>query len=143
VSGSGDKTIRLWNAETGEMLRPPLEGHEDWVRAVALSPDGKHIVSGSDDKTIQLWDAATGEILQPLLVGHKNGVWAVAFSSDGKHIVSGSDDKTIRVWNAETGGMLQPSFEGHLRWGPGCCILTRWQAHCVRVRRQDHPIVGC
>ena len=51
VSGSRDKTIQLWDAETGEMLQPPLEGHKDEVQAVAFSPDGKCIVSG-DRKSV-------------------------------------------------------------------------------------------
>ena len=38
-----------------------LTGHSDWVRSVAYSPDGKHIVSGSKDKTVKIWDAATGQ----------------------------------------------------------------------------------
>src|SRR6266568_4013891 len=61
ASGSGDKTIRLWDAETGEQLRLPLKGHEDSVLSVAFSPDGMRIVSGSEDKTIRLWDVETGE----------------------------------------------------------------------------------
>jgi WD40 repeat protein len=89
------------------MLQPPLEGHEDWVRSVAFSPDGKHIVSESGDHTIQLWDAETGDMLQPPLEGHEGWVLSVAFSPDGKCIVSGSDDKTIRLWDAETGELLQ------------------------------------
>ena len=112
MSGSRDKTIQLWDAETGEMLQPPLEGHEGEVLAVAFSPDGKHIVSGSSDNTIRLWDAKTGEMLQPPLEGHKSWVQAVAFSPDGKHIMSGSSDDTIRLWDAETREMLQPPLEG-------------------------------
>jgi WD40 repeat protein len=60
VSGSDDKTIRLWDATTGEQIGDPLVGHTDWVRSVAFSPDGSRIVSGSDDKTIRLWNATTG-----------------------------------------------------------------------------------
>ena len=108
MSGSEDKTIQLWDAKTGKMLQPPLEGHEDGVWAIAFSPDGKHIVSESDDRTIHLLDTETGEIMQPTFKGHEGGVWAVAFSPDGKHIVSGSSDKTIQLWDAATGEMLQP-----------------------------------
>ena len=67
MSGSEDGTIQLWDAETGDVLQPPLEGHGDGVMSVAFLPDGKHIVSGSEDKTIQLWDVETGKMLQPPL----------------------------------------------------------------------------
>ena len=49
VRGSDDKTIRVWNAETGKEIIVPLKGHFDKVTSVAFSPDGKKIVSGSYD----------------------------------------------------------------------------------------------
>jgi WD40 repeat protein len=52
VSGSSDKMIHIWNAETGEAVAIPLAGHTDVVASVAFSPDSKHIISGSWDKTI-------------------------------------------------------------------------------------------
>ena len=114
VSGSSDHTIRLWDAETRELLRPPLMGHEGAVLSVVFSPDGRRILSGSRDQTIRLWDAETGVLLRPPLKGHKDAVLSVAFSPvDGKYIVSGSDDNTILIWNAETGEILQPRLNGH------------------------------
>ena len=46
VSGSGDKTVRVWDVETGECLKV-MEGHTNWVFSVAVSGDGKRVVSGS------------------------------------------------------------------------------------------------
>ena len=57
VSGSDDKTVRLWDAATGQPVGDPLTGHTDTVYSVAFSPDGTRIVSGSDDKTVRLWPA--------------------------------------------------------------------------------------
>jgi WD40 repeat protein len=113
VSGSDDRTIRCWDAATGQQLLPALEGHTAWVSSVAFSPDGKQIVSGSGDRTIRRWDAATGQQLLPVLEGYRASVNSVAFSPDGKQIVSGSDDRTIRCWDAATGQQLLPALEGH------------------------------
>ena len=54
ASGSGDKTIRLWNAHTGEH-KQTISGHTDSVWSVAYSPDGSTLASGSGDKTIRLY----------------------------------------------------------------------------------------
>ena len=54
ISGSFDKTIKIWDANTGECLET-LEGHSGSVKSVSYSPDGKNIISGSDDKTIKIW----------------------------------------------------------------------------------------
>jgi WD40 repeat protein len=101
ASGSDDKTIRIWDAETGECERV-LEGHSGWVSSVVFSHDSKRVASGSDDKTIRIWDAETGEC-ERVLEGHSGWVYSVVFSHDSKRVASGSDDKTIRIWNAETG----------------------------------------
>ncbi|KIJ58283.1 hypothetical protein HYDPIDRAFT_59527, partial [Hydnomerulius pinastri MD-312] len=100
VSGSSDKTIRIWNARTGQLVTDPLQGHTSSINSVAYSPDGQHIVSGSSDKTIRIWNARTGQLVTDPLQGHTSSIWSVAYSPDGQHIVSGSDDNTIRIWNA-------------------------------------------
>jgi WD40 repeat protein len=61
VSGSHDKTIRVWDAVTGDIVSGPFEGHTSAVNSVAFSPDGKYIVIGSDDKTIRVWDANSSD----------------------------------------------------------------------------------
>ena len=57
VSSSWDKTIRVWDVETGKTVLGPLVGHDDLVRSVAFSRDGKKIVSANDDRSVRVWDA--------------------------------------------------------------------------------------
>jgi WD40 repeat protein len=86
---------------TGELVGAPLQGHTDYVNAVAISPDGNRIVSGSDDETVRVWDMQTGEGVGAPFRGHTGPVRSVAISPDGKRIVSGSKDRTIRVWDID------------------------------------------
>jgi len=58
LTGSWDKTARLWDVATGKPLGPVL-AHEGSVYAAAFSPDGKTIVTGSDDSTARLWEVPT------------------------------------------------------------------------------------
>ena len=111
VSASHDGTIRVWDAETGEVVVGPLV--EGFVISVAFSPHGNRIVSVSDDRTIRVWDAETGEVVLGPLRGHTTPVHSVAFSPDVNCIVSGSTDNTIRVWDVETGEVVLGPLEGH------------------------------
>ena len=74
VGRSWDKTVRLWNTETGN-LDHVLVGHTDNVDVVVFSPDGNKVASGSQDDTVRVWNANTGELLRTL-VGH----WAYLIS---------------------------------------------------------------
>ena len=113
VTGSGDKTIRIWDPESGAIVGEPLTGHNEGVTSVAYSPDGRHIISGSDDSTIRTWDAETGAPVGDPLEGHIDWVRSVAYSPDGRHIISGSEDYTIRIWDADTGAPVGDPLEGH------------------------------
>ena len=113
VSGSDDKTIKIWDINTGECLKI-LEGHTDSVRSVAIIPDGQSIVSSGGDSTIKIWDISTGECLKTL-EGHTEFVRTVAITPDGQSIVSGGDDAIINIWNINTGECLK-TLEGHTGW---------------------------
>lgn len=113
ASGSEDKTVKLWDAQTG-VLKQTLTGHTGSVWAIAFSPDGKTVASGSGDKTVKLWDAQTG-VLKQTFTGHGMEVESVAFSPDGKTLASGSWDSTVRLWDAQTGALKQ-TLTGHTNW---------------------------
>ena len=110
ASGSRDRTIRLWDTNTGEH-KLTLEGHTDGVTCLSFSPDGSTLASGSWDDTIRLWDAKTGQHLQTL-EEHTDGVRSVVFSPDGSTLASGGYDNTLRLWDTET-GQHKPVLEGH------------------------------
>jgi tRNA A-37 threonylcarbamoyl transferase component Bud32 len=109
ASGSHDKTVKVWDAATGQHLLT-FKGHRGgllgYVTSVAFSPDGRRVASGSLDWTVKVWDAATG---QPLLT--LTGDW-VAFSPDGRRLASVGRDRTVKVWDAATGQPLL-SLQGH------------------------------
>ena len=90
LSGSRDRTMRLWDANSGEEIRT-FAGHQNWATAVAFSPDGKCALSASDDATIKLWDMTTGRELDEIdLSGSPDVACCVAFSPDGNSFVAGT-----------------------------------------------------
>jgi len=96
ASGSQDKTIRLWDVETGTIRRTfPAQKHN--VLCVAFSPDGKVLAASYDDKIIHLWDMQTYTVHRTL-EGHTDDVRSVVFSPDGRTLVSGSQDGTLLLW---------------------------------------------
>lgn len=110
ATAGSDKTVRIWNAETGEEM-VTFTGHTRYVTCVAFSPDGERVVSGGYDTIVRIWNADKGNRVTEL-EGHKISILSVAFSPDGKRIVSGAADKTIKVWDAETGKILA-TLTGH------------------------------
>jgi WD40 repeat protein len=113
VSGSDDKTVRIWNVLSGAVVHT-LRGHTNWVTSVAFSSDSLRIVSGSDDCTVRIWDVGSGVVLHAL-EGHMGYVLSVAFSPDGSRTVSGSGDCTVRIWDVGSGAVLH-TLKAHTNW---------------------------
>lgn len=115
ASGSGDKLVRLWDAESGRRV-VALEGHLAPVLSVAFSSDGRYLASGSGDHTVRLWDALTGAQISVLGESENtDDVTSVAFSpagSNGGFLAAGSEDGFVRIWEVETGRVYR-LLEGH------------------------------
>jgi WD40 repeat protein len=110
VSASNDKTLKVWDLETGRELRT-LSGHSHTISGVAVSEDGRRAVSASYDQTLKVWDLETGQELATLY-GHSDVVNGVAVSEDGRRAVSAGWDQTLKVWDLETGREIRTLY-GH------------------------------
>ncbi len=117
VSGSDDKTIRLWNLQTGQLLHKFL-GHTAEVYAIAISADGRRIISAGDDRTILVWNLQKKIIADRFYsysgspYSHRAGaIFSVDISPDGKTVASGSADHTIKIWNQRNGELLYKLHE--------------------------------
>lgn len=132
VSGSNDKTVRIWDPLTGVELRR-FEAHTNGVNGVAFSPNGGQVVSGNNrsdsyDDTLRLWDARTGAELRRMK-RRTSGVTTVAFSPDGGQVVSGSGDGTIRFWDTREGSEVPWGAQkaGWLRRLWNALTRARWR----------------
>jgi len=108
VSGSDDKTVKLWDVQTGGVVKT-FHGHTDWVHSVSISADYTTIASGSKDKTICLWDIQTEECHH--VIEQQNQVAHVEFSpTDPQSLISVSGNK-VWHWNIN-GHQTNPVYTG-------------------------------
>jgi WD40 repeat protein len=118
VSGSADKTVKVWNLDTGVPLH--TFEHSDWIRSVAVDPDGR-LVAGGEDGGLKVWDSKTGEPVRAV-VGHSRSALSVDVSPDGQLLVSGGSDGKIKAWDLRTGEPLN-ILSGHPE-GVGCVAVS-------------------
>ncbi|HJT79088.1 MAG TPA: PA14 domain-containing protein, partial [Gemmataceae bacterium] len=121
LTGGADRTVRLWDVQTGRELRR-FEGHTADVRDVVFSPDGKTVASAGADHDVRAWDAATGAEVC-CLRGHRGEVTSLVFTPDGRRLLSASDDGTVRLWDV-AGRKELYCFRGHTREVLGVAVTA-------------------
>ncbi|XP_060684947.1 F-box/WD repeat-containing protein 7-like [Hemiscyllium ocellatum] len=106
VSGSSDKTARVWDLFTANCLHV-LDSHTDAVTSVCIKDEV--IVTGCADSLIRIFQTETGSCLRALM-GHNSGIDHLCF--DGTQVVSASSDRTLRVWLIQD-GRCRKVLRGH------------------------------
>lgn len=109
VSGSKDKTVRLWDTITGNALQT-LSGHDSEIEDLSFAPDGRVVASASGDSMVRLWDVRTNAGIHTL----DNSSWAdsVAFSPDGTMLAVGLLNNKIKIWDGRSLSVLH-TLKGH------------------------------
>lgn len=103
-SRSGE--IKLFNAQTGELVRTLKEPHSDTVNCLAFSPDGTQLASCGADRFVKLWNVADGKFIRSF-EGHTHHVLGVSWRADGRMLVSSGADLVLKVWDTRTGDQLR------------------------------------
>ncbi|HEV7854736.1 MAG TPA: TIR domain-containing protein [Mycobacterium sp.] len=114
VEAGYNGTVRLWDTNTGQLIRAvPIGGADVVVFAVAYRPDGRRLAAAGGDGVIQRLDAGSLDKVGEPMQAHEDTVVALAYSPDGRTLASASLDETIRVWDVESGKQAADALTGH------------------------------
>ena len=153
ISASDDKTIRVWDIETGKEKRKILgqigAGAEGLIYAIALSPDKKYLAvggflgkfggEGKNVGRIRIYNYQTGE-LEKILYGHEDAINDLSFSLDGKYLISGSADKTAKIWNVKNNFRLVDTINFHSKQVYAVKIIKKRNRYFAITAGDDNKI---
>lgn len=145
VSGSRDRTLRVWDLDSQRLVRKPLSGHNGSVLCLQFddSKEEDIIISGSSDTDVIVWQFSTGQLLKRLPRAHRESVLNLKF--DKRFLVTCSKDKTIKIWSRQE---LRPGDENYplkgLQGGGKCPAyivdMTSLSVNENLALKQTHPL---
>ena len=106
ITGSFDKTLKMWDVKTGKTVRTfgGPQGHKQMVLCLALSPDGQTMISGGLDKQLKVWNVPSSSPLKTLT--NNEAINDIALTSDAKKVATAGKDGLVKIYNAEDGKEL-------------------------------------
>jgi WD40 repeat protein/predicted Ser/Thr protein kinase len=104
ASGSWDKTVRLWDADTGEICA--ILPHERELRSLDFTPDSSRLVSSGDKGLLHVWNVASGQLEKTFKGPGSMFVVAIAVSPDGAQIAAADADGRASIMDAATGAEI-------------------------------------
>jgi WD40 repeat protein len=106
VSGSADRTIRIWCLRTMQLLRQISSGSIR-ITALAISLDGQLLISGSSSGSLKFWQLSSGERVHTIRAAHDKTIHTLAITPNGQQLITGGADRTLKQWDLKTQSLLQ------------------------------------
>lgn len=111
VSGSEDKTVKIWETSGNWDCISTIEGHDDFVRVVYGLSSNNAIATGGRDPVLRIWDTKTKDCKYKFR-GHTLPIWSILEIEDDRILGTGSSDFTIKIWDMVAGRCLHTMI-GH------------------------------
>lgn len=153
VSGGGEGNVNIWNASSGEVLKPVetvKNAHSGRIANIAFHPSGSYYATTSYDQTWNLWDVQRPETALLEQEGHSKEVYASSFHPDGSLLATGGLDSIGRVWDLRSGrsiAILSKHAKGiySMDWSPnGYQLASASGDNSIQIwdlrKSQDHDL---
>jgi WD40 repeat protein len=111
MTGSNDKTIKIFELYPKHKFISSYKGHSNWVRCARFSPDNRLIGSCGDDNAVIIFDVEQKSVNYRFL-DHTSNVNSCRFSPDGTIIASAGDDGKIKLFDIRMGRLIQ-HYDAH------------------------------
>ncbi|KAL4446486.1 hypothetical protein ABPG74_001227 [Tetrahymena malaccensis] len=112
VTGSWDKSLKIWDAKQGFELVKTIQQHKDPINCIDFSKDGKYLISASVDKTCKIWDPKDNFKLKATIM-NSDSIQSAVFSCDSKYLALSSWDDTVRVYDVLNEFLLLKEISNH------------------------------